>query len=45
VTNPKVVGIVKDYHFVINTGLIPGGMVVLYVFSQSKYDCRKISGA
>jgi hypothetical protein len=31
----KKVGIVKDYHFVINAGLFPGGMVVLYVFSQS----------
>ncbi|MBF7093600.1 DUF2931 family protein [Flavobacterium sp. ALJ2] len=31
----KKVGIVKDYRFVINTGLFPGGIVVLYVFSQS----------
>ncbi|MBZ4041652.1 DUF2931 family protein [Flavobacterium hibisci] len=31
----KKVGIVKDYYFVINAGLFPGGMVVLYVFSQS----------
>jgi len=31
----KKVGIVKDYRFVINAGLFPGGMVVLYVFSQS----------
>jgi len=31
----KKVDIVKDYHFVINAGLFPGGMVVLYVFSQS----------
>jgi hypothetical protein len=31
----KKVGIVKDYRFVINAGLFPGGVVVLYVFSQS----------
>jgi hypothetical protein len=31
----KKAGIVKDYNFVVNAGLFPGGMVVLYVFSQS----------
>ncbi len=31
----KKVGVVRDYHFVVNAGLFPGGMVVLYVFSQS----------
>ncbi len=31
----KKVGIVKDYDFTINAGLFPGGIVVLYVFSQS----------
>jgi len=31
----KKVGIVKDYDFVINAALFPGGIVVLYVFSQS----------
>jgi hypothetical protein len=34
-TATKKVGIVKDYHFVINAALIPGGIVVLYVFSPS----------
>jgi hypothetical protein len=31
----KTVDIFRDYHFVINAGLFPGGMVVLYVFSPS----------
>ena len=31
----KKVGIFTDKRFVINAGLFPGGMVVLYVFSQS----------
>jgi hypothetical protein len=31
----KTVGVFKDYHFTINAGLFPGGMVVLYVFSPS----------
>ncbi len=31
----KKVGIFKDYNFVVNAGLFPGGMVVLYVFSPS----------
>jgi hypothetical protein len=31
----KKVGIVKDYHFVVNAGLFPGGIIVLYVFSQT----------
>jgi hypothetical protein len=31
----KKVGVVKDYDFTINTGLFPGGMIVLYVFSPS----------
>lgn len=31
----KKIRIVKDYHFVVNAGLFPGGMVVLYVFSPS----------
>lgn len=31
----KKVEIFKDYHFVVNAGLFPGGMVVLYVFSPS----------
>jgi hypothetical protein len=31
----KQVRIAKDYHFVVNAGLFPGGMVVLYVFSPS----------
>lgn len=31
----KKIRIAKDYHFVINAGLFPGGMVVLYVFSPS----------
>ena len=34
-TETKEVGIFKDYHFVVNAGLFPGGMVVLYVFSPS----------
>ncbi|PAM91557.1 hypothetical protein B4N84_27510 [Flavobacterium sp. IR1] len=32
----KKIGIANDRHFVINAGLFPGGMVILYVFSQSK---------
>jgi hypothetical protein len=31
----KKVGTVKDYDFVVNAGLFPGGIVVLYVFSPS----------
>ncbi|MHC0445197.1 DUF2931 family protein [Flavobacterium sp. 3-218] len=31
----KKIGISKDSHFVVNAGLFPGGMVVLYVFSPS----------
>ncbi len=31
----KKIRIAKDYHFVINAALFPGGMVVLYVFSPS----------
>ncbi len=31
----KKIGIAKDYHFAINAGLFPGGMIVLYVFSPS----------
>ncbi|UPZ15420.1 DUF2931 family protein [Flavobacterium humidisoli] len=31
----KKIGIAVDKHFVINAGLFPGGMVVLYVFSPS----------
>jgi hypothetical protein len=34
-TATKKIGIIKDYHFVINVALIPGGIVVLYVFSPS----------
>ena len=34
-TETKKVGIFKDYDFVVNAGLFPGGMVVLYVFSPS----------
>ncbi|MDW8850036.1 DUF2931 family protein [Flavobacterium sp. MMLR14_040] len=34
-TETKKVGIFKDYNFVVNAGLFPGGMVVLYVFSPS----------
>ncbi len=31
----KKIGVVVDKRFVVNAGLFPGGMVVLYVFSQS----------
>ncbi|MEL1255775.1 DUF2931 family protein [Flavobacterium sp. DGU38] len=31
----KKVGIVKDFDFTINTGLFPGGMVVVYVWSPT----------